>query len=208
VGDVELDRPATTRFKVCEQQSFLGSEQVTRVWLAMEHLLGGAPFNHHLPEALQCVAQKLTVCVRKFGCAIMACDQPLRLRDSISEVWRRNVNLPHASMEARQRMCILGRRNLAWRYGRVIRPERNCEAIMDVDVRRDSRVERGDWTLGLYEPPSKLNFKLCAALMRYMRNSGNNVARQQAHHQPVRVLKNDCLISCQAEHCGNRYACR
>ena len=46
---------------------------------------------------------------------------------------------------------------------------------MHVGLRLDSRVERGDWTLGLSEPPSKLDFEGCARLMRDVRDTGNNV---------------------------------
>ena len=59
---------------------------------------------------------------------------------------------------------------------------------MHGDLRLDSRVERGDWALGLSEPPSKLDFEGCARLMRDVRDSSNDVTRQQAQNEPVRVV--------------------
>jgi hypothetical protein len=35
--------------------------------------------------------------------------------------------------------------------------------------------------------------------MRYRRDSGKDVTRQQAQSEPVRVVKNDRVIDCQAK---------
>jgi hypothetical protein len=208
VGDVELDRPAATRLEVCEQQPLLCSEQVAWVWLAVEQLLGVAPFDDRSSQASQRVAEQLTVCVREIGSVVVAPDQPLRFRDSICEVRRRNVDLPHAGMESLERVRVLGGSDLSRRYGFVVGPERDYEAVTHVDLRLDARVERGDWALGFREPPSKLNFERCARLMRYGRDSGNDVTRQQAQNEPVRVVKNDRVIGRQVKHRGGRHPCR
>ena len=58
------------------------------------------------------------------------------------------------------------------------------------------------------EPPSKLDFERCARLVRDVRDTGNNVTRQQAQNEPVRVVKHDRVLGRQAKHRGGRYPCR
>jgi hypothetical protein len=132
----------------------------------------------------------------------------LSFRNAICEVRRRTIDLPHAGMEALERVRVLGWRDLLRRHTFVVGPERDHEAVAHVDLRLDSRVECGGWALGFREPPSKLDFERCACLMRYVRDSGNDVTRQQAQNEPVRVLKNDRVIGRQAKHRGGRHPCR
>jgi hypothetical protein len=119
---------------------------------------------------------------------VAAPDQPLRFRDAIGEVRRGHVDLPHAGMKSLERVCVLGWRDLSRRHTSVVGPQRNHEAVTHVDLRLDSRVERGEGALGLSEPPSKLDFERCARLMRDVRDTGNDVTRQQAQNEPVRVV--------------------
>ena len=41
MSEVELDRPTATRLEIYEQRPALRVEQVARVWLSMQQLLGG-----------------------------------------------------------------------------------------------------------------------------------------------------------------------
>ena len=41
MGQVELDRPAATRLEIYEQRPALRVEQVARMWLSVQQLLGG-----------------------------------------------------------------------------------------------------------------------------------------------------------------------
>ena len=102
-------------------------------------------------------------------------------------------------MESLERVCVLGWRDLSRRHRFVVGPQRDHEAVMHVDLRLHSRVECGDRALGLREPPSKLDFERCARLMRYVRDTGNDVTRQQAQNEPVRVVKNDRVIGRQVK---------
>jgi hypothetical protein len=120
VSDVELDRPAAGSLEVCEQQPVLRSEQVPWVWLAVEQLLGAFPFDDRLPQASQRVAEQLTVCLREIGSVVAAPDQPLSFRDSIGEVRRGHVDLPHAGMESRERVCVVGWRDRSRRHTFVV----------------------------------------------------------------------------------------
>src|ERR687897_2259562 len=100
MGDVELDGPAATGLEVYEQQPVLRLEQVACVWLTVQQLLAGAPVVDRPPQASQRVTEKLTVGVSKRRRVVAATNQPLRLRDSISEMRRRGIDLPHAGVQA------------------------------------------------------------------------------------------------------------
>ncbi len=69
---------------------------------------------------------------------------------------------------------------------------------MLVDARRHSRLKSSHGALGFGEPLSKIDFELCD-LMRRKCDSGKDVTRQQAHSQPVRVVKNDRVVDCQVK---------
>ena len=121
--------------EVCEQQPVLRSEQVAWVWLAVQQWLGASPFDDRPPQASQRVAEKLTVRVREIGSVVAAPDQSLRFRDSIGEVRRRHVDLPHAGMQPIERVCVLGWRDLSRRHRFVVAPQRDYEAVLHGDLR-------------------------------------------------------------------------
>jgi hypothetical protein len=108
MGDVELDRPTATSLQVREQQPVLRPEQIARVRLAVEQLLGGVPLIDRPRRLSQRVAQKLAVGVPKIRGLGVAADQRLRLRDAIREVGRNEIGLPHASVQPHKRLRILG----------------------------------------------------------------------------------------------------
>ena len=89
----------------------------------MEQLLGASPFDDRPPQASQCVAEQLTVCVREIGRVVAAVEQPLRFRDAIGDVRRRTVDLPHAGMESLERACVLGGPDLSRRHTLVVDPQ-------------------------------------------------------------------------------------
>ncbi len=130
---------------------------------------------------------------------IAARNQPLSFRNSIGEVRRRHVDLPHAGMQPLERVRVLGWRDLSRWHVLVVGPERDHEAVMHVDARRDSRVECGDWALGFRESLRKLDFERCARLMHDARDANNDVTRQQAQNDPVRVVKHNRVIDRQAK---------
>jgi len=223
MGDVELDRPPATRLEVYEQQPVLRPEQVACVWLAVQQLLGAAPVVDRPPQASQRVAQKLPVRIPELRSVGAVANQPLRLRDSIGEVRRREIDLPHASVQPLERLRILGWRDisrrmlepalqiprpalriLGWRdisrrYRLVVAPKRDDEAVTHVDARLYPRIECSHRAIGFGKPPSDLDFELCACLMRHVRDPNKNVTRQQAHSEPVRVVKNDRVIGPKAK---------
>ena len=199
MGDIELDWPTATRLQVCEQQPVLRPEQIARVRFAMQELLGGATLTDRPPQLSQRVAQKLSICIPELRSVGAVANQPLRLRDSIREVRRREFDLPHASVQPLERLRILGRRDISRRYGLVVGPERDDEAVTHVAARLHPRIECSHRAIGFGKPPSDLDFELSARLMRHMRDPNKNVTRQQAHSETVRFVKHDRVIGPQVE---------
>ncbi len=96
MDDVELDRSAATRLQVYEQQPVLRPEQVARVRLAVQQLLGGAAVADRAPQASQRGAEQIPVRISELRRVGAVANQSLRLRDAIREVRRRHIDLPHA----------------------------------------------------------------------------------------------------------------
>src|SRR5205807_9840293 len=116
MSDVELDRSTATRLKVYKQEPSLRVKQVARMRLAVQQLLGCSPMADQAPQAPQRVAEKLPPHVIKLRCLGAVADQPLGLRYPISEVGRRQIGLAHAGMVPRERLRILGRRDVSRRH--------------------------------------------------------------------------------------------
>jgi hypothetical protein len=178
MGDVELDRPAATCLQVYELQPVLRPEQVARVRLAVQQLLGGAAIADRAPQTSQRVAEQLPVSISQLRSEGAVGNQSLRLRDSIREVRRGHIDLPHAGMQPLERLRVLGWRDNARRYRLIVGPQRDREAVTHVDARLHSRLKRSHRAIGFGEPPSDLNLELCACLMRHVRDPSKNVTRQ------------------------------
>ena len=84
-------------------------------------------------------------------------------------------------------------------YRLVVGPQRDRKPVTHVHARLHPRLKLSHRAIGFGEPPSDLDFELCAGLMRYMRDPSKNVTRQQAHSEPVRVVKNDRVIDPQVK---------
>ena len=108
MGEVEFDRPTTTGLEVDEQRPVLRAEHVARVRLAVQQLLGGAAVADRSSQASQRVAEKLPVRVGERRSEVAARNELLSLRDSIREVRRRDIELPHAGMQPLERIRVVG----------------------------------------------------------------------------------------------------
>jgi hypothetical protein len=164
MGDVELDRPTATSLQVCEQRPVLRPEQIARVRLAVEQLLGGVPLTDRPRQLSQRVAQKLPVRILKIRGLGAVGDQRLRLRDAIREVGRNEIDLPHPSVQPLKRLRILGCSDVRVGYRLVVGPQRDDEAVTHVDAWLHPRIERSYGAVGFGEPTSDLDFELCASL--------------------------------------------
>ena len=112
-----------------------------RVRLAVQQLLGGAAVADRPPQASQRVGEKLPVRVGELRSEVAARNELLRLRDSIREVRRRDIDLPHAGMQALERVRVVGWRELSRRHRFVVGPHVDREAVTHVDARLDSRLK-------------------------------------------------------------------
>src|SRR5436305_46651 len=90
------------------------------------------------------------------------------MRDPVQEVRRGDVEFPHTGMQALERECVVGGREVSRRNRLVVRPQRDLEAVALVDAWLHARLERCNRTVDLSEPLSKLDFELCALMRRVM----------------------------------------
>jgi hypothetical protein len=67
-----------------------------------------------------------------------------------------------------------------------------------VHTRLHSRLKGPHRALGLRQPSGKLDFEV-GHLMRYVRDTGKDVTRQQAHSELVRRVKSDRVLDPQAK---------
>ena len=199
MGDVELDRSAATRLEVYKQQPSLRAEHVARMRLAVQQLLGCAPIDDCAPQVPQRVAEKLPVRVSKLRCLGAVADQPLRLRDSIREVRRSQIDLPHAGMQPLERLRILGWRDVSRRHRLVVGPQRDREAVTHVDARLHPRLKLCHRAIAFrraVERPRLRTRRLPDALHAPPEQERHKAAGAQ---RAVRVVKNNCVIDPQAK---------
>ena len=79
--------------------------------------------------------QELSVVVGERGREVSARNEPLGVRDSIGEVRRRDVEPSHALVQPLEGIRVVGWRDVLRCPGRVVGPERHCEAVTLVDAR-------------------------------------------------------------------------
>jgi hypothetical protein len=203
MGEVEFDWPAATGLEVDEQRPVLRVEHVSRMRLAVQKLLGDAEFGDSSSEPAQRAGEKLSVQVGERRRLVARRDQLLRVFDSSREVGRGDSELAHASMQPFERVRVVGWFNLAGRHGRVVGPQGDDEAVTLVGARRRSRLKRSHRAAGLAEPLGKLDLEQ-RGVLRLRCDSGEDVTRQQADGEVVRVLKNDRVVDRQAKRRDDR----
>jgi len=196
MSDVEFNGPAATRLEVDEQEPFIRAEHVAGMRLAVEELLRGATILDLPAQVSQRVPEELSVGIGELRSTALIRHERLRLRDSIGEVRRRHVNLPHSGMKPRERVCVLGRRGLSSRRRLVVGPERDREAVTHVDAWLHAWLKGNGGASSCCEPLRKFDFEL-GHLLTNMADPRNDVTRRQAQRELVRVLKNVCVIGPQ-----------
>ena len=198
VREVEFDWPTATRLEVDEQRPVLRAEHIARVRLAVQELLRGAAVGDRSSQAAQRAAEKLPVRVGERRSLVAVRDELLSLCDSIREVGRRDIELPHARMQPLERLRVVGWRHLSRRHRWVVGPQSDDEAVTLVGARLGSWLKSSHRAIGLGEPSSKLEFEL-SHLLRLRCDSGKDVTREQAHSELVRVLENDRIVDRQVK---------
>src|ERR1700685_912446 len=98
-------------------------------------------------------------------------DELLSLCDSIREVRRSDLELPHARMQPLEGIHVVGWRNFSWYQRCVVGPQRDHEAVTLVEARLPPRLKSTHRALGLGEPLRQIHFELCD-LMQSLCDSG------------------------------------
>lgn len=202
MGDVELDGSAAARLQVDEQGPCGCAEDVAGMRLTMQQLLIGTALADRAAQARQGVAEQFASRLVKLWGVGGGVEQSLRLRDSVGEVWRGNVDLPHAGMQPAERSCVLSRREVGCWRGLVVPPERDGEAVTYVHAGLDPGLEPGHRAVGFGESSSDLHFELGTCLMRDERDPGKDVTWHQAHSDPIGVVQDNRVIGPETEHGG------
>jgi hypothetical protein len=173
------------------------------VRLAVQQLLGTSPVCDHPPQTSQRVAEKLAIRVRKLGSELATAYQLLSLRDSIREVRRRKIDFPHASVQPREHLRVLGWRDVSRRHRLIVGPQCDREAVTLVDARLHPRLKRSHRAIGFGQPLSKVYFEL-RNFLSYVCHASKDVTGQQAQREFVRVVKNDRVIDSQVKRLSAR----
>ena len=205
MGEIEFDGSATNGLEVDEERPARRVEHVAWVWLAMQHLLGGASAGDRQGHAAQRGAEKLAVGVGERGRLFGPRNELLRLGDSVREVGRDDIEVPQAGMQPLQGTCVVGRLQPRRCDRVVVRPEGDPEAVTFVDAMSNSRRDRGHRSLELGQPLSDLDFERRHCCVRRTRDAGEDVARHHAQGDPVRVVQNNGVVGREAELAGCQY---
>jgi hypothetical protein len=81
----------------------------------------------------------------------------------------------------------------------VVRPQRDNEAISQINARLHSRIERRHGVIGFGEPASDLDLELGDSSSVNMRDPSKDITRPQAQSQSVRVVDNDGVLGAQPQ---------
>jgi hypothetical protein len=153
--------------------------KVARVRLAVQQLLRRAAAGDRCSQALQRGAEKRPVSVGERRRLIAARNEVLSLCNSIGEMRRRDIERPHAAMKPLERRCVVGWRDRFMRYGFVVGPQRDHEAVPLVGAWRDARLESRHRAAGCGQPLRKLDFERCDVLPG-RRHPGEDVTGREA----------------------------
>ena len=102
MGEIEFDGSATHGLEVNEERPARRVEHVAWVWLAMQHLLGGASPGDRQGHAAQRAVEKLAVGVGECRRLFRPRNELVRLGDSVREVGRDDIEVPQAGMQPLQ----------------------------------------------------------------------------------------------------------
>jgi len=131
-------------------------------------------------------------------------DERLRLSNTIREVGRDKIGLPHAGVQPLERLRILGWRGVPVGHGLVVGPQCDDETVTHKHARFDPRIEQSYGAIGFGEPTNDLDFELRASPALQMGDPSEDVTRTQTKSKPVRVVENEGIVDLQVKRRGNR----
>src|SRR5262249_7238712 len=155
------------------------AEQVARVWLAVQQLLGAAAFEDPLFQASQRLLEQPAVVIGERRGEIPAGHQLLSVLDTFGEMWCRGIEGAHAGMQSRTCSGVLRWCDVPGRHGLVIGPQRDHEAVALVNAWPYTRLQGSHRAPDLSEPLRKIDFEL-RHLLRRGCHPGKHVTGQQA----------------------------
>ena len=103
MGQIELDRPVTTRLEVDEEQPVLRREHVARMRLTVQQLLDGAAPAISCADLAACCARSSRSASASVGVVLTTRSQLLCFQDSIREMRCGDIDVPHAGMKSLER---------------------------------------------------------------------------------------------------------
>jgi hypothetical protein len=172
--------------------------------LTVQQLLAGAHTAHRGPQATESVAEELPLGTGKRWGSLSVANLPLRTGDSIGEVPCPQIDLAQAGVKADECVRIFGRRDVSGSHGLVVGPHRDSEGITQIDTGLNARLKVGHRAIRFSEAESNLDFELGFGLMRSRRDPRENIARDQAHGDAVRVVNDDRIVDSKAQRRSSR----
>lgn len=170
---------------------------------AVQQLLGAAVLDDGAPQVAQRAGEQRPVGVGEGRGAVAVRHEALRLRDPVREVRHRHVERAHAQVQPFQRVGVVGRCDPVRRHGRVVRPQRDHEAVPPEDPRPHPGVGHGDRTARRREPLREVDLEP-GDLLRLGRHPGQDVARQQPQRELVRVVQDGRVLDREPARHGGR----
>jgi hypothetical protein len=201
VGDVEFDWPVATRLEVDEPHAARRPQQVAGVRFAVQQLLVRGAVDDGSAKAAQRVGQEFPICVDELRTLRTVSDDRLRFFNSIREVWCRRIELPHACVQAFERLRVLSGRGFGRRQGLVVRPICDREAVTYMNARLHPGLEHSDRAVGLLKPPCHLDFERCNVMVpsNRGRDASKHITRPQSQSESVRVLDDPGIFNAQTK---------
>jgi hypothetical protein len=165
MGNVKLDRPTAAPPEVHEERPSPRTEQIARMRLAVQELLASAAAADRATQPTERVAEEFPVGTGQRWSPLSVANLSLRTGDSIGEVRRSQICLAQGGMQPHKCARIFGWPDLRSR-GLVVRPERDSEAIPQIDTAFGPGLKLSHRAIGFGETASNLYLELGASLLR------------------------------------------
>ncbi|HXJ64409.1 MAG TPA: hypothetical protein VNN79_11695 [Actinomycetota bacterium] len=167
----------------------------------MQQLLGRSAAADLLTRALQRADEEMAIGLGECGGCVFVHDQPLGRCGPFHEVRRRDLDTSYPRVQAVERLCVFEWRALVKGIARQQVHRVITEAVALVDTRFDPRLERRDGALGRSEPLGEFDLEL-GDLLPSQSYSSEDVTRQEAESELVRVVDHDDIVDRQVKRFG------
>ena len=207
VGDeseVVLDRSAATRREVYEKRPSPRAEHVARVGLPVQQLLASGITADGGAQAAERGADEFPVGIEKLWSLAPLGNQDLPTRDVIGEPRCLKIHLPKVGVELYECVRIVGRCDVRGGNRLIVGPQRDSEVVTTIHARLYPRIKLTYRAIGVGQTESDIDFELKTAMMCQRPDPGENIAREQAHRDSVRVVNDDRIGDVKSQLGGSR----